>query len=99
MSVPLVMQVAFSDLEDLLDASHKLVEESVDSRARSQQASPSVTRDVSHHVRDVMAEHPGKSANGIMLDVFCWVKSLEGVGGQLLDHLHKECKRVCLCMC
>ncbi len=40
-----VQQGAFSDLEDLLDASHKLVEESVDSRARSQQASPAVTRD------------------------------------------------------
>ena len=36
---------AFSDLEDLLDASHKMVEESVDSRTRSQQGSPAVTRD------------------------------------------------------
>ena len=45
-----VHQGAFSDLEDLLDASHKLVEESVDSRARSQQASPAVTRDPLHQV-------------------------------------------------
>jgi len=45
-----VQQGAFSDLEDLLDASHKLVEESVDSRARSQQASPAVTRDILRQV-------------------------------------------------
>ncbi len=46
----LVQQGAFSDLEDLVDASHKLVEESVDSRARSQQGSPAVTRDTLHQV-------------------------------------------------
>ena len=40
-----VQQGAFSDLEDLLDASHKLVEDSVGSRTRSQQGSPAVTRD------------------------------------------------------
>lgn len=45
-----MQQGAFSDLEDLLDASHKLVEESVDSRARSQQASPAVTRDTLRQV-------------------------------------------------
>ena len=45
-----MQQGAFSDLEDLLDASHKLVEESVDSRARSQQGSPAVTRDTLHQV-------------------------------------------------
>ncbi|KAL0040404.1 hypothetical protein WJX77_006208 [Trebouxia sp. C0004] len=45
-------QGAFSDLEDLLDASHKLVEESVDSRARSQQASPAVTRDILRQTAD-----------------------------------------------
>lgn len=45
-----MQQGAFSDLEDLLDASHKLVEESVDSRARSQQGSPAVTRETLHQV-------------------------------------------------
>lgn len=56
-----VMQGAFSDLEDLLDASHKLVEESVDSRARSQQASPSVTRDTSNYVSGKAIRCPGLS--------------------------------------
>lgn len=69
MSVPIDTQGAFSDLEDLLDASHKLVEESVDSRARSQQASPSVTTEISHQVCDKTTECPSKSAPGIMLDV------------------------------
>ena len=69
MSVPNVMQGAFSDLEDLLDASHKLVEESVDSRARSQQASPSVTRDTFRQVCAKMAECPSKSADETTLDV------------------------------
>ncbi|KAL3144404.1 hypothetical protein ABBQ32_004155 [Trebouxia sp. C0010 RCD-2024] len=46
------IQGAFSDLEDLLDASHKLVEESVDSRTRSQQGSPSVTADSLYQVSD-----------------------------------------------
>ena len=45
-----MQQGAFSDLEDLLDASQKLVEESVDSRARSQQGSPVVTRESRHQV-------------------------------------------------
>ena len=58
MSVLMGAQGAFSDLEDLLDASHNLVEESVDSRTRSQQASPSVTRDISHQVCDKTALCP-----------------------------------------
>lgn len=70
MFVPNVVQAAFSDLEDLLDASHKLVEESVDSRTRSQQASPSVTIDVFHQVCSRIATCPSKSADVIMMLMF-----------------------------